>query len=170
VPLPDKNAQVRKEGRFERTEFTYHAESDSYQCPAGNALKRSGSQKNGGKLSHKYAAQASVCKACPLAKQCLPEKTGYRQILRWEHEEIIEQHRQRMTESGREQMKTRAGCAEHPFGTMKESMGWRTFLMRGLEKVRAEMDLQVLAYNFKRVLNIFGISAFKTYIKQRFMA
>jgi len=60
--------------------------------------------------------------------------------LRWEHEEILEQHRHRMTESGREQMKTRASCAEHPFGTMKESMGWRTFLMRGLDKVRAEVE------------------------------
>lgn len=83
-----------------------------------------------------------------------------------------------MAESGREHMLTRASCAEHPFGTMKESMGWQTFLMRGLEKVRAEMDLQVLAYNFKRVLNILGISAFastrlstsKIHLEQRVMA
>jgi len=170
VPLADKNAQVREQGRFERTEFTYHAESDSYQCPAGEVLKRSGSQKKSTKLSHKYAAKASVCKACPLAKKCLPEKTGYRQILRWEHEEIIEQHRQRMAQTGREQMKTRASCAEHPFGTMKESLGWRQFLMRGLDKVRAEMNLQVLAYNFKRVLNILGITAFKNHLNQRVMA
>ncbi|MDP9312774.1 MAG: hypothetical protein M3R24_18115 [Chloroflexota bacterium] len=31
------------------------------------------------------------------------------------------------------------------------------FLMRGLEKVRAEMSLTVLAYNLKRVLNILGV-------------
>jgi hypothetical protein len=59
----------------------YNAESDSYQCSAGNPLKRSGSQKKGDKLSHKYAAKASVCKACPLAKQCLLAKIGYRLIL-----------------------------------------------------------------------------------------
>jgi len=170
VPLPDKNAQTRAEGRFERAEFSYNKESDCYQCPAGNMLKRSGSQKKGNKQSYKYAAKASVCKACPLAEKCLPEKTGYRQIYRWEYEEIIEQHRQRMIKSGRAQMLTRGSCAEHPFGTLKESLGWRQFLMRGLDKVRAEMDLQVLSYNFKRVLNILGITAFKFCLKQRVMA
>lgn len=56
VPLSDKNAQVREEGRFERTEFTYHAQSDSYQCPAGNTLKRSGTQKLVLSLSKQKAA------------------------------------------------------------------------------------------------------------------
>jgi hypothetical protein len=32
------------------------------------------------------------------------------------------------------------------------------FLPRGLEKVRAEMSLTVLAYNLKRVINIVGVS------------
>ena len=31
------------------------------------------------------------------------------------------------------------------------------FLMRGLEKVRAEMSLTVLAYNLKRVISILGV-------------
>ena len=31
------------------------------------------------------------------------------------------------------------------------------FLMRGLEKVRAEMALTVMAYNLKRVVQILGV-------------
>ena len=31
------------------------------------------------------------------------------------------------------------------------------FLLRGLDKVRAEMSLTVLAYNLKRVINILGV-------------
>ena len=31
------------------------------------------------------------------------------------------------------------------------------FLLRGLEKVRTEMSLTVLAYNLKRVINILGV-------------
>jgi hypothetical protein len=66
-----------------------------------------------------------------------------------------------MKERGREQMRIRASLAEHPFGTMKCEMGWRHFLLRGLEKARGEMSLQMLSYNFKPALNALGIAAFK---------
>ena len=37
---------------------------------------------------------------------------------------------------------------------MKQWMNQGAFLMRGLEKVRAEFSLTALAYNLRRVLNI----------------
>ena len=46
---------------------------------------------------------------------------------------------------------------EYPFGTIKRGMGMSYFLCKGLEAVRAEMSLTVLAYNLKRVLNILGL-------------
>ena len=51
-------------------------------------------------------------------------------------------------------MEQRKALAEHPFGTIKRGMDAGYFLLRGLEKVRAEMSLTVLAYNLKRVINI----------------
>jgi len=75
-----------------------------------------------------------------------------------------------MKEAGKEHMCTRASVAEHPFGTLKENMGWQRFLLRGLEKVNAEMSLLMLCYNFKRVLNIIWIGAFKIYLEQRNVA
>jgi hypothetical protein len=36
-------------------------------------------------------------------------------------------------------------------------------LLRGLEKVRAEWSLMMVSYNFKRVLSIFGLAAFRAY-------
>jgi hypothetical protein len=38
-------------------------------------------------------------------------------------------------------------------------MGQGAFLMRGLDKVRAEFSLTALAYNLRRALNIFGVEA-----------
>ena len=52
----------------------------------------------------------------------------------------------------------RRETVEHPFGTIKQSMNQGTFLMRGLEKVRAEFSLTALAYNLRRVLNIAGFA------------
>ncbi len=36
-------------------------------------------------------------------------------------------------------------------------MGHRYFLMKGLNKVGAEMSLTILSYNIKRVINIIGV-------------
>ena len=57
----------------------------------------------------------------------------------------------RDSEAGRE-------IAEHPFGSIKQWMNQGTFLLRGLEKVRAEFSLTALAYNFIRVVQSFPSS------------
>jgi hypothetical protein len=46
----------------------------------------------------------------------------------------------------------------HPFGTIKQWMNQGAFLMRGLNKVRAEFSLTALDYNLRRVLNIVGVA------------
>ena len=51
----------------------------------------------------------------------------------------------------------RRETVEHPFGTIKQWMNQGAFLMRGLEKVRAEFSLTALAYNLRRALNIVGL-------------
>ena len=47
--------------------------------------------------------------------------------------------------------------SEPPFGTIKRAMGHSYFLMKGLNKVAAEMSLTVLSYNIKRVINLIGV-------------
>ena len=91
----------------------------------------------------------SNCVRCTHKDTCLPEKTPFRQISRWEDEHILIAHRERMAQQGSEKMRLRAAIAEHPFGTLKQQCGWSHFLLRGMQKVRAEMDLLMLSYNFK---------------------
>ena len=62
-------------------------------------------------------------------------------------------------------MKIRRQTVEHPFGTLKAWMGATHFLTRTLAKVRTEMSLQVLAYNVKRMIKIFGVSPLITAIR-----
>ncbi len=163
VPEQDRQTRVHKEGRFSREYFHYNAELDGYVCPAGQLLKRVRTTNKNGKLMFGYASQASVCAQCSQKDACLPAKTPYRQINRWEHEHIVETHRERMNQLGGEKMRQRAALAEHPFGTLKQWCGWSHFLMRGNEKVSAEMALLMLCYNLKRVLNILGVETFRTY-------
>ena len=55
-------------------------------------------------------------------------------------------------------MGIRRQLVEHPFGTLKVSMGPTHLLMRTLKHVSTEMSLHVLAHNLRRVMRILGIS------------
>jgi transposase len=167
VPEPDKDAQAKSQKRFVRSEFQYQAENDCYVCPAGEMMPRYSQCVQNDLLRWAYRSQPSVCADCPLKKRCLPAKHGFRSIYRWEHEEVIEVHRQRMADKGRSMMRLRACLAEHPFGTLKRWCGWDHFLLRGLPKVDAEMALYTLGYNFKRVLNILGTDKFRAFCLRR---
>lgn len=55
-------------------------------------------------------------------------------------------------------MRIRRSTVEHPYGTIKSSMGWTHFLTKGLGRVQTEMSLHVLAYNIKRLMTLLGIA------------
>lgn len=167
VPEPDKQAQARQQGRYTRDDFCYDAQADTYRCPAGQVLPRCASSLKGGKKIYHYRSSVPGCRACPLKDQCLPKRSSVRSIARWEHADVAERHRARMQQAGAEKMRQRAGLCEHPFGTLKLWCGWSHFLLRGLAKVRAEMSLLMLSYNFKRVLSIVGLAAFQAYCHLR---
>jgi hypothetical protein len=170
VPEPDKQARARLKSRFTRDDFHYKKDINAYQCPAGQILPYKTSHEDRSKrIVWNYSSSTPVCAKCPLKKQCLSSKTASRVVTRWEHEEIIEAHRSRMSQEGPKKMRQRSGLCEHPFGTLKLLCGWTHFLLRGLEKVRAEMSLLVFCYNFKRVLQIMGLVAFQTYCLVRRM-
>ena len=48
----------------------------------------------------------------------------------------------------------RQQIVEHPFGTIKRAWGYTFTLLKGLQKVSADLGLVYLCYNLKRVMNI----------------
>ena len=52
---------------------------------------------------------------------------------------------------GHDFYRLRKMTVEPVFGIIKEVMGFRQFLMRGLENINIEWDLVTLAYNFKKL-------------------
>ena len=103
-----------------------------------------------------------MCKSCPLRENCIPPKTAYKRVYRWEHQELLNQHHEKMkTDAAKKIIKKRGSIAEHPFGTIKQSLGWSHFLVRGTEKVSGENALIMFTYNFRRLLNLIGIVLFR---------
>jgi transposase len=156
VPLPERDSRLAAQGRFTHEEFVYDGETDSYRCPAAERLTRTKTpRKNGDRVEIRYVSRKAVCDACPLRLRCVTDKQPMREILRWEHEEVIERHRARM-QNADAMMRRRKALVEHPFGTLKCRAGYRHFLVRGFDKVRGEWSLMALCYNFTRLLNILG--------------
>lgn len=152
VPKPMTSA-AKADGRFNNDAFIYDAAKNEYTCPAGEALIwRFSSIEKGMKL-HRY--WSSKCQGCALKLQCTPSKQ--RRVRRWEHEAVLEEMQNRLSNAP-EMMRVRKRTVEHPFGTLKQWMGATHFLTRRLPGVGAEMSLNVLAYNLKRVMNILGTS------------
>jgi hypothetical protein len=77
----------------------------------------------------------------------------YRQVARWIDEAVLDRMETRL-KANPEILRQRREIVEHPFGSIKQWMNQGAFLMRGLEKVRAEFSLTALAYNMTRVLTI----------------
>jgi len=58
------------------------------------------------------------------------------------------------TKEGKDRYGLRKQTVEPVFGIIKEPLGFRRFLLRGLEKVNIEWTLVTTAYNLKRLFNL----------------
>jgi transposase len=151
VPKP-LTSNARAEGRFDRRDFVYNRESNTYVCPAGENLAYRMTTEEAGKVLHRYWTTA--CEACALKAHCTPAKQ--RRVSRWEHEDVLERAQERLDQRP-DAMIVRRSTVEHPFATIKAWMGATHFRMKTLKHVATEMALHVLAYNLKRVMAILGV-------------
>lgn len=149
-PLVSKNTA---RGLFGKEKFVYEADGDCYRCPAKERLSFRFETQEGDKKFRYYWTKA--CPGCALKAQCTTDRRFHR-IKRWEHEAVLERIEQRV-KANPLILKLRKQLVEHPFGTIKFWNDQRHFLMRGLEKVKAEFSLSTLAYDIKRALNIVGV-------------
>jgi len=154
--VPEPADKVRKDGipapEYSVSKFKYDHEKDIYLCPCRQELTYRGKSTFKGRVLLLYKTKA--CNGCPKRDKCTKNKQG-RVIYRWEHEEILEKMRKRVKEE-KIKYKSRQQLCEHPFGTIKRAFNQGYMLMKGLQKTNAEFGLTGLAYNIKRVTNIFG--------------
>jgi hypothetical protein len=146
-PITSANQKL---GLFSTDDCTSAGATDTSQCPAGAPLTcRFDAVEHGRPI--RYDA-TPACGGCARQPPCTRRKGG-RRMTRWVDEPLWEAMEQRVRRRP-EVMKQRKQWVEHSFGTMKQWGDAGYFLMRGLEKVRTECRLTVLAYNLRRVVNL----------------
>lgn len=151
VPRPQRGSSV-SDGFFRKDEFRYDPEQDAYICPAGQVLATRYERKLQDLKKTDYANRAA-CPICPLRSRCTND---FRKVSRLENEAALDRMAARL-KARPEILDRRRETVELPFGSIKQWMTQGAFLMKGLEKVRAEFSLTALAYNLRRALNILGV-------------
>jgi transposase len=151
LPKPQTSGNLAK-GLYGKRDFIYIRQDDEYQCPAGERLIYRSTAVDKGQTIHRY--WRSSCEECVIKAKCTTGK--HRRVSRWQHEAVVEAAQARLDREP-ERMRVRRETVEHPFGTIKSWMGSTHFLTRGLQPVSTEMSLHVMAYNLKRMMNIFGV-------------
>ena len=162
-----------KEGYFVRD-----PEANLVYCPTGEILRQKCVKKNG---NIRYANK-NACRHCPNRDKCYKGKNEWKEI-DFTKDQLVKPCRDWLKAENREaepekkktrgrfhkvkivrfflrpdrtKMNQRLCLSEHPFGTIKRSMGAGYFLLRGLRKVTGEFALSCLGYNFERAKNLLG--------------
>jgi len=141
---------TREASRFHKDRFRYQPEGDYYVCPLGQRL-RSGTR-TWGKRGYRIALyRCEAGERCPQRKACTRHASG-RVLTMSEHEARLQAMRQKLlTEEGRRRYNRRKVIVEPVFGNLKQNLGFRAFLLRGLRKVRGEFSLWATAHNLLKI-------------------
>ena len=153
VSAPIKRGAMNSE-HFRPTQFAYDDASDTIRCPAGQILRPSGKHTRNRAIRYRTPA----CKTCSLKPRCTPG--AQRTIHRLVDQGALDRMEARIY-ADPNLMRIRRCTVEHPFGTIKRMSGGGRFLTRGLQRVKAEAALSILAFNILHAVNAFGATAIK---------
>jgi len=152
VARPQRGTAVG-DGRFPKERFRYDEEADCYHCPGDQQLDTRYRWLQGGHIIVQ-CSNPRACEGCELKPQCA--RGNFRRITRWEGEAVLDRMAIRLA-ARPDILNIRRETVEHPFGSIKQWMNQGAFLMRGLDKVRAEFSLTALAYDLRRAINLVGV-------------
>ncbi|UWQ26677.1 IS1182 family transposase [Leisingera aquaemixtae] len=158
IPVVDKSS--RKDGTFERADFTYDAANDAYVCPGGKELRqyrrafskpREAKPDQDGML--RYRARKSDCDACALKSGCCP-KAPQRKVTR----SIYEPSRD-VARAIAQTTQYAISCklrkkVEMLFAHLKRILGIDRLRLRGPCGARDEFHLAATAQNLRKLAKL----------------
>jgi len=135
--------------------FTYDQATNTYCCSEGHVLKQYTIDNNKKRFRYKIS-DPKLCQRCAQFGTCTKSKGG-RVLSRSFFEETSQRIQENLeSEELKAVYKLRGQRVEHPFGHLRRTLSVRSFLMRGLQGVKAEMSLFASAFNIRRMITLMG--------------
>ena len=142
---PSKQRVDNDNFKYDKVNFKYNPDTDSYICPEGKVLNLISSTKE------KSTYKCKECKDCPAKAECT-KKAKYKLLSRSKHEHLIEKNRSELiSDEGRKEYQKRMHTVEPVFGNIKFNLGFRYFLVRTIAKVKGEFNLMCIVHNIKKI-------------------
>ena len=148
-------------GRIENME--YDEKADCYHCKNGKALIVTGVKKEKtktGYIRERTLYSCEDCSNCPYKAECikgnncktpLEERTKHLQVSKRFNQYRKENLERITSDEGCQLRMNRSIQAEGSFGELKQNMGFRRFLSRGIKNVKAESVLLAIAHNINKL-------------------
>ena len=157
IPVFDKSE--RRDGTFERADFTYDHRRDLYTCPGGRELKqyrrpfaspRHGVDDEG---FMRYRASKLDCDGCALKSRCCPNAPA-RKILRSIHEGARDMARDIATTDAYVTSRRERKKVEMLFAHLKRILRLDRLRLRGPNGARDEFHLAAAAQNLRKLAKL----------------
>ena len=144
--------ELKKSKQFQKGHFKYDEVTESYQCPAGQQLRLLYKPGHPDRPRAQWVYGGAPCDHCPFQSQCTTSKTG-RRIRRFKVDDAREALKTVMEHpAAKAVFKKRQAMVEPVFGYLRTMQNLNRFRRRGLNAVRLELSLHLLAYNLSRVV------------------
>jgi transposase len=160
--IPDRRLEVEKfgktkKGKYDRSGFIYNDDENTYLCPEGYTLSKTGQyMAQDGRLKYIYANK-SACMNCPNSEDCT--KSEYRKVTRDHNAFVVEKMRESFSVfENQEIYKKRAHTSESPHGQIKHNLNFRMLHRCGRVKATMEMSLLLILHNFMKIGNFMNAS------------
>ena len=160
IKYPSYHAENSRESkyRFHYSRFTYDRIRDVFICPLGRQLyfiEEGETRNKSGFVVHQRKYQSSACSDCPYKSQCTNSTVGRTLTVNMN----LRRHQQKARDNlegvyGESLRKRRGYEIETVFGDWKHNLKFQRFQLRGLDKVRAELFFQSLAYNLRKIMKV----------------
>jgi transposase len=148
VSIPE--SQENRAKRPYHNDFSYDADTDSYTCPRGQTLKFLEMRCVVKKTVRVYGGLEAVCRLCSAFGICTKNRYRGRELLIGPYDTLLRKHRNWMaTPEAKIAYQRRKELSESTFGIIKEQMGLRRFLLRGLNNIKAEIIMVATAFNLR---------------------
>ena len=148
VSKPKETNNINVE--FQKKDFKFNPQTNTFTCPNNCILFPTKADKDGFRRYKNNRA----CKQCPIIHKCTTGKR--KELCRHINADGAERNNERHDQN-LDLYKQRQMLIEHPFGTIKRTMGIRQFQTRGITNVTGEVALIFTTYNLKRLKNLLGI-------------
>jgi len=155
VPSQKQATGESKTGPFDKLHFKYDRKNDCYICPGGEVLTYRRTEPE--KRRRVYRIKRSVCQQCRYFGECTTAKIG-RKVTRLLKEDLKAKLEAQYEQAESQKVyKLRKQKVELPFGHIKHNLKAGSFLLRGIDGVKAEASLLASCFNIARMISIIGV-------------